>query len=498
MANERNPTSPNRSIEVLDDAHLEESDLELAADEAGGYGEETTAIYRAEQHALPGGEFEDEATRVFDTGTDDAPPEGEFEDEATRVWQQPSRAPQRGPAPQPAPSRPMPASRPAAAVAGVSAVSGFSGGSGGPDDAPMPEEATVITDSASLYRGAAPRQQIVGAAAAPPRADSTRRRSSPMVVFLVGALVAALLVIGFLAWRGMGTGAPETGTIALFTVPSGASVIVDGIPQPNTTPTALRDVEVGRSYTVVLELEGYQRVEEAIVLSDEGPAQRQFELTPATGTLTVRTVPVGASVSIDGVGRGLAPVTVSDLDMGRALEVVATHEGYEPETRQVTFSDGGPSEQLVALSLQRSAVPDEVPVEVEADVAPEPEPTLRTRTVTRRADPAPEPEPVARTTVRPSERTSTAPSAPRERPSATRPSEPAAEGFGTLSVQAVPYGQVWVDGRMISPETPLINHRLGAGTHRVKVYYVSLRQFSDERTVRIEPDGRRTVTFRAE
>ena len=61
----------------------------------------------------------------------------------------------------------------------------------------------------------------------------------------------------------------------------------------------------------------------------------------------------------------------------------------------------------------------------------------------------------------------------------------------------MPYGQVWVDGRMVSPETPLINHELSAGVHTVKVYYVSLRQFSDERSVRVEPDSSRTITFRA-
>jgi hypothetical protein len=51
---------------------------------------------------------------------------------------------------------------------------------------------------------------------------------------------------------------------------------------------------------------------------------------------------------------------------------------------------------------------------------------------------------------------------------------------------------------MVSPETPLIGHELSAGVHRVKVYFVSLRSFSDERSVRIEPGQNRTITFRAE
>lgn len=51
---------------------------------------------------------------------------------------------------------------------------------------------------------------------------------------------------------------------------------------------------------------------------------------------------------------------------------------------------------------------------------------------------------------------------------------------------------------MVAPETPLIGHELSAGVHRVKVYFVALRTFSDERSVRIEADGNRTITFRAE
>lgn len=69
--------------------------------------------------------------------------------------------------------------------------------------------------------------------------------------------------------------------------------------------------------------------------------------------------------------------------------------------------------------------------------------------------------------------------------------------MGSLSVQAVPYGQVWINGRMVANETPLINHRLPAGAHRVKVYFVPLRSFSDERTIRIEAGASESVTFRA-
>lgn len=71
----------------------------------------------------------------------------------------------------------------------------------------------------------------------------------------------------------------------------------------------------------------------------------------------------------------------------------------------------------------------------------------------------------------------------------------AATGTGTISVQARPYGQVWINNRMVASETPLLNHELPAGSYRVKVFFVANREFSEERTVRIAPGENQRVTF---
>jgi hypothetical protein len=40
------------------------------------------------------------------------------------------------------------------------------------------------------------------------------------------------------------------------------------------------------------------------------------------------------------------------------------------------------------------------------------------------------------------------------------------KGFGLLSLQTIPWTQVIIDGKLIGP-TPITNHKLSAGVHRV-------------------------------
>ena len=67
--------------------------------------------------------------------------------------------------------------------------------------------------------------------------------------------------------------------------------------------------------------------------------------------------------------------------------------------------------------------------------------------------------------------------------------------MGRLTVQADSEAHVFVNGRPVSTETPLMNYELEPGTHRIKVYFVELRRFSDERRVRIVAGETRSVHF---
>ena len=69
--------------------------------------------------------------------------------------------------------------------------------------------------------------------------------------------------------------------------------------------------------------------------------------------------------------------------------------------------------------------------------------------------------------------------------------------MGRISVQAVPAGQVFIDGEVVATETPLMNFEIEAGTHTVKVYFINLRSFSEERRVRVVAGEGRSVVFRS-
>jgi hypothetical protein len=73
------------------------------------------------------------------------------------------------------------------------------------------------------------------------------------------------------------------------------------------------------------------------------------------GRLLVRSTPQGASVSVDGVARGVTPLAIRDLDLGsRAITV--TYRGYDTEERRITLTKARPSRSVeVRLAASASA-----------------------------------------------------------------------------------------------------------------------------------------------
>jgi hypothetical protein len=61
-------------------------------------------------------------------------------------------------------------------------------------------------------------------------------------------------------------------------------------------------------------------------------------VTPATGWLLVRTDPPGATVTLDGIGRGQTPLSLRDVSFGtHRLEV--SHAGFGTVQREVTVNE---------------------------------------------------------------------------------------------------------------------------------------------------------------
>ena len=170
-----------------------------------------------------------------------------------------------------------------------------------------------------------------------------------VVVIAQGGLLAYWFVAGRAAAE------PESGSVAVTSDPSGSPVSVDGVLR-GTTPFSvalrpgLHEIGVGA---------GAQLRSQIVNVTHGGDARIFFELprgtesaavpiAAAVGGLQVATEPPGAKVLIDGEARGVAPLTVSDLKAGEHAVVV---QGTgEPVSRTVTVQEGAVASLVVSMN----------------------------------------------------------------------------------------------------------------------------------------------------
>ena len=140
---------------------------------------------------------------------------------------------------------------------------------------------------------------------------------------------------------------PAWAPVTVTTEPAGAQVLVDGQPR-GTTPATL-ELDAG-SHRIELRQAGFKPwVTDVQVVANEPQTLGPVRLGLPDGTLVVRTEPAGASVSVGGAYRGRAPLTI-DVRPGAPLALVATREGYEPATSQLTVASGERREVQLTLA----------------------------------------------------------------------------------------------------------------------------------------------------
>ena len=154
------------------------------------------------------------------------------------------------------------------------------------------------------------------------------------------------------------------------------------------------------------------------------------------GRLLVRSTPSGASVTVDGVSRGVTPLALRDLDLG-AREITVSRGGYASEARRIVLTRARPSRSVeVRLSQQ--------------------DPPKRAESGAREGGP--------------------------------RPSTPASLGqpavsTGALAVESRPIGAAVIVNGKASGTTPLMINDLPPGEYRVTMMLEGHRPFAT--TVRV-------------
>jgi serine/threonine protein kinase len=167
-----------------------------------------------------------------------------------------------------------------------------------------------VAEPAPLFNPDAPFSAVIPAAPA-----SAARRGSSRRVLAIGAVLLVLAGGGYAAMkmRGNTAVAPVPGTLVVESNPAGVPVFVDGVDH-GLTPARI-SLAAGSH---ILELRrGVPRVIPFNISAGSEVSQYlEFAETPSVGHLAIQSDPGGAKIFIDGVERGVSPLTISDLSPG--------------------------------------------------------------------------------------------------------------------------------------------------------------------------------------
>ena len=187
-----------------------------------------------------------------------------------------------------------------------------------------------------------------------PAAGGGSRRSRARWIAVAVAL-AAIVGGGVYASRFVGAAAapPAMGALSVQSSPAGVEVFVDGVTR-GVTPAKI-SLTPG-SHILELRGRGVPRVIPLQITSGAQVSQYlEFAESPTTGMLVVHSQPAGANVTVDGVARGVTPLTVEGLASGDHEVILQGATGTSRHTVKVL---AGTTASLVAPATPAAPATD--------------------------------------------------------------------------------------------------------------------------------------------
>jgi len=129
----------------------------------------------------------------------------------------------------------------------------------------------------------------------------------------------------------------NSGTLLVQSVPSGATLYVDGRNE-GITPKSIDRIEEGER-EITLELPGFRPYKRKVLITPKQVARVDATLTALPGGLSIATLPSGARVYINGELQGAAPVNLEDVAPG-AYNVRVELRGHADIERVVQVTRG--------------------------------------------------------------------------------------------------------------------------------------------------------------
>jgi serine/threonine-protein kinase len=268
---------------------------------------------------------------------------------------------------------------------------------------------------------------------------------------LLTVIVAQSALLAWMWWNRPAAAAPLVmESVAVTSEPAGASVIINGV-ERGKTPITFEDVPPEGKWSIHV---------------NQDAAPIATPLASTAGTLAITTEPAGLTVTVDNQPRGPSPVTVTGLAPG-AHDVIVTR-GAAVHRRTVSVEPGVRTALLVStagagISSGWLTIAAPVPVDVtENGVLLGRSDTPRLLLPVGRHDLE-----FANATFQYRDRQTVQILAGQTANVALGAAN------GSLSVNAQPWGEVWVDGRLLG-ETPLGNVPLPIGAHDLIVRHPQL------------------------
>ncbi|MCS7201441.1 MAG: PEGA domain-containing protein [Dictyoglomus sp.] len=130
---------------------------------------------------------------------------------------------------------------------------------------------------------------------------------------------------------------PRYGDLTILSTPSGASIYLDGVYR-GRTPLTLKNLLV-KTYELKLTYPGYQDKIERVEVKEGTEIRINLSLLPTFGSLSIYSNPSGAEVYLNGVHRGITPLTISNLSPG-TYQIQLRKSGYKDLLSSVVVTSG--------------------------------------------------------------------------------------------------------------------------------------------------------------
>ena len=307
-----------------------------------------------------------------------------------------------------------------------------------------------------------------------------------------GIAVVALAGAGVPAARKFLTPNPAAndGILVMTTNPPGAKLFVDGV-ERGITPLSV-SLKAG-AHALEVRGDGPSRVM-PIAMTAGAQVSQYIELPKSTSTagqLQVRTEPSGARVTVDGVPRGVSPVTVPDLTPG---EHAVSLESDRGSVKQIVAIEAGITASLMVPlggATDGAPVSGWIAVTAPADVQVFENKRLIGSSQSDRLMVSAGKHDIEIVNETLGYRTLRSVQVSPGKVSPIKIDFPK----GTIALNAVPWAEVWVDGEKVG-DTPIGNLSLTIGSHEILFRHPDLGEQRHAATVTLNSPARLSVDLR--